>query len=296
VTYTCPDGHSSDSGDYCDVCGAPIAAAPASAPATPPPSAAAPSAVAMPSGQPATAAGARPPAGATGPAASALDLDAAAPAAVGERSCPHCGAQNAPDALFCEDCGYDFTTGQLPRDMPPPSGVTDTSTGGLAGAGSGAAGAAGSAASPPTPSAPAPSPPVEWVGEVWVDPEWYAAQEAEDPCPSAGMPVVVPLTGSSLLVGRHSTSRNIHPAVDCSTDTGVSHRHAQLTTDGQRWWVEDLQSANGTYIGSAGAGLPHAAIVPGQRVEFADDDRIYLGAWTRLVVRRATSEERAGSA
>jgi FHA domain len=271
VSYTCPDGHRSESGDYCDVCGTPITALPASAAATSPPSAAAPSPVTAPPGQPATAT-----------AASVLDLDAAAPAAVPERSCPHCGGANAPDALFCEDCGYDFTTGQLPRETPSPA--------------AGMAGAAGPAASPPTPPAPTASPPVEWVAEVWVDPDWYAAQETEDPCPSAGMPVVVPLTGTSLLVGRRSVSRSIRPQVDCSSDTGVSHRHAQLTTDGQRWWVEDLQSSNGTYIGSAGAGLPNAPIEPGQRVELADDDRIYLGAWTRLVVRRATPDERAGSA
>ena len=34
---------------------------------------------------------------------------------------------------------------------------------------------------------------VEWVAEVWVDPDWYAAQESDDPCPSPGLPVVVPL-------------------------------------------------------------------------------------------------------
>jgi FHA domain len=256
VSYTCPDGHSSESADYCDVCGAPIAPAAASAAGASPPAAAASPAANSPA-QPAPAT--------TG---SALDLDAATP----ERPCPHCGGQNAPDALFCEDCGYDFTTGQLPREAP-----------------------AGPAASPPTPPAPAAAPPVEWVAEVWVDPDWYAAQEADDPCPSAGMPVVVPLTDRSLLVGRRSVSRNIRPQVDVSSDTGVSHRHAQLTTDGQRWWVEDLQSSNGTYLGSAGAGLPTAPITPGQRVELADDDRIYLGAWTRLVVRRATPEERTGS-
>jgi hypothetical protein len=28
-------------------------------------------------------------------------------------------------------------------------------------------------------------------------------------------------------------------------------------------------------------------IAPGQRVELEDDDRIYVGAWTRIVVRHA---------
>ena len=96
MSYPCPDGHSSESGDYCDVCGTPIAPPPASAAATPPPSAAAPSPVGTPPRQPVPAT-----------TASELDLDAAAPAAVPERSCPHCGGQNAADVLFCEDCGYD---------------------------------------------------------------------------------------------------------------------------------------------------------------------------------------------
>ena len=62
---------------------------------------------------------------------------------------------------------------------------------------------------------------------------------------------------------------------------------AELTTDGQRWWIEDLQSSNGTYIGGAGEPLPTTAVAPGQRVELADDDRVYVGAWTRIVVRQA---------
>ncbi|MDP9827286.1 FHA domain-containing protein [Kineosporia succinea] len=130
-----------------------------------------------------------------------------------------------------------------------------------------------------------------WVAEVWIDPDWYATQESDEPCPSPGMPAVVPLWDQSILVGRRSTSRNIHPQVDCGTDHGVSRRHAQLTTDGQRWFAEDLQSSNGTYVSSAGAPLPTAPIPAGQRVEFREGDRVYVGAWTRLVVRKATPEE-----
>jgi len=79
--------------------------------------------------------------------------------------------------------------------------------------------------------------------------------------------------------------------VDIVGDTGVSRRHAQLTTDGMRWWVEDLQSANGTYLGAAGQPLPSDPIAAGTRVELPDDGRIYVGAWTRLVVRKASPSE-----
>ncbi len=262
-TYTCPDGHTSQSDDYCDVCGLPIqggagsSAGSSAAPSTLPPP--------LPSSP-------GPHAGSPAPAASASSLSLDSPA-TGTRTCPNCSTVNPADALFCENCGYDFTTGQLPRPLPPPDVAADQ------------------AAAHPVPPPAAPDGVAQWVAEVWVDPDWYAAQGVSDPLPSVGAPVVVPLAERTLLIGRTSTSRNIHPQIDCSADSGVSRRHAQFSTDGQRWWVEDLQSSNGTYVGGAGEVLPTTPLPPGQRVELADDDRVYVGAWTRIVVRRAAPGE-----
>ncbi|HET6949118.1 MAG TPA: FHA domain-containing protein [Acidimicrobiales bacterium] len=85
---TCPAGHESTTDDYCDTCGAPIAAAP-----TPVPEA---------SGEP----GASPasPAAPAAPAAGPAPEAAAAPAV-----CPGCGAP--VDGRFCESCGYDIESG-----------------------------------------------------------------------------------------------------------------------------------------------------------------------------------------
>jgi hypothetical protein len=174
--------------------------------------------------------------------------------------------------LFCENCGYDYTTGTMPR----PASALDLST--------------------PPPVPPAPQEVADWVVERWVDPDWYEVQQSDDPCPSPGLPVVIPITAKSVLVGRPSKSRGISPEIDCGEDTGVSRRQAQLTTDGQRWWVEDLQSSNGTYVGPSSGPLPDDPITPGQRRELGTDDRVYVGAWTRLVVRKATPEEQAGQA
>jgi hypothetical protein len=257
MSATCPNGHQSEAEDFCDTCGAKIDL----------------------EHQPEPAAGA----GASGEAGGdpATDPDGQVPA---EQVCPHCSTPNAPDALFCEACGYDFTTGALPRGAVPAAPAATTGPEGGAGAPDAAPGGNGSIAPPISP---------EWVVEVWVDPDWYAVQEAEEPMPSPGLPVVVGLSARSLLIGRVSASRNIHPDIDCTSDTGVSRRHAQLTTDGQRWFVEDLGSSNGTFVGPASGPLPEQPIPVGPRTELDADDRVYLGAWTRIVVRAATDEERA---
>lgn len=157
-----------------------------------------------------------------------------------------------------------------------------------------------------------------WLAEIQVDPLWYADQDSEEPCPAVGPPTLVPLISNRLLIGRTSTSRDVHPDIDCSDDVGVSREQARLTTDGTRWWVEDLHSANGTYLGPAThpaqddpptpapaeTTAPETApgmteltevnahpITPGQRQELAADDCIYIGAWTRITVRPTTSSD-----
>jgi hypothetical protein len=262
---TCPNGHQTTATDYCDTCGVamPADAASATGSAT------------------GSAEGPTPQPGDTIPVP-VLDPDAPAePPAPGEgesQACPNCGIANAKDALFCEACGYDFTTGSMPRkeaqpaDTGPPAD-TDPDTGQPEGS---------------------IAPPLEgdsWVAELWIDPQWYAAQSSPDPLPSAGPPDVVPLKHTSLLVGRESKSRDIHPDVDCGTDNGVSRRHAQLTTDGTRWWVEDLGSSNGTFVAGAVDPLPTTPIRVGVKHEVGPDDRIYVGSWTRLVIRKADPGE-----
>ena len=279
---TCPSGHQSDQSDFCDVCGLP-----------------------MPEDQPGTTAAAPPVESGPQPVV-----------------CPNCQTPNVADALFCEACGYDFTTGTPPAtaipaawpdSAPPPDVVTESdpvadflaespsaaardTDGPDATDGSDAtADAAGEPLpqpeSPASPPAPLQRPGVDWVAELWIDPDWYAAQGSTDPMPSQGLPDIVPLVKESNLVGRVSHSRGIFPDVDCELDTGCSRRHAMLSTDGTRWWIEDLNSANGTFVGAAAGPLP-AMPIPQGRVELTPGQRIYVGAWTRIVIREATDDEK----
>lgn len=303
----CPEGHTSTSFDYCDVCGAPI------------------------------------PATALPPTAAPMQPQPNVP-------CPHCKALNSPDALFCEACGYDYTTGTLPRSAkqaaswldidtpemhmsePPqqPNTPVNPASSSLQAAqppadadvpadlpaavpGPGAstseqdvvamtpAIAEQQADIPIEAAVPVPSDSsapdasqtatiqITHVAEIWIDPDWYAIQVSSEKMPSPGLPTIVPL-GTSALIGRVSKSRNIYPEIDCEPDTGVSRRQAQLTTDGQRWFVEDLESSNGTYLGHAGAPLPEDPLPSGKH-ELAEDDRIFVGAWTRIVIRPALPDE-----
>ena len=273
----CPAGHQTSSADFCDTCGLPVA------PQTP----------------------------STTVAPETKTL-AAQPVI-----CPNCKTPNVAEALFCEACGYDFTTGTLPEapaapgqaaSFPPaqaPDIVTADADAGPVAAGpaeaeASGAGGAGSADAETSESAPAVPvaplrPVVEWVAELWIDPDWYTAQGSSDPMPSPSLPDIVPLVKAGNMIGRVSHSRGIFPDIDCELDTGCSRRHAMLSTDGSRWWIEDLDSANGTFVGAAAGPLPGMPIPQG-RVELNPGQRIYVGAWTRIVVRKATEDEKVAFA
>ncbi len=263
MSTVCPAGHQTVAHDYCDVCGLPLAG---SGPPSPLPA----SVRDVPTG-------------------SRLTVSSSAPGAA--QACPSCNAPNPADALTCQGCGSDFTTGGKPRPFTPPDVPAPQSPPVPAAAPESAADVSPTAVPANLPDTAGGGSGFAWVVEVWVDPAWYHAQEGPDPLPAAGQPVVRPLRGRSVLVGRASRSRNIHPDVDCGADTGVSRRQCRLTTDGGRWWVEDLDSANGTFVGPATGALPEAPVPVGTRHELRHDDRVYLGAWTRLVLRPATREE-----
>lgn len=91
-----------------------------------------------------------------------------------------------------------------------------------------------------------------------------------------------PLGASELLIGRRSRSRNIEPGIDLSgppEDPGVSHAHALIVATLDGWSIVDLDSANGTYLNGADAGIEAHQPVP-----LNDGDEIHLGSWTTLTL------------
>jgi hypothetical protein len=129
----------------------------------------------------------------------------APPSALQPVNCPHCNELNPSDALFCEVCGYDFTTGQAPAPAVAVSPTTAQPVESAAG----------------------------WLAVVEVDQGWYALKGtlADQPCPASSSSTI-PLSNHTALIGRSSSSRGLHPEVALDADTGVSRRHAQFVRDG----------------------------------------------------------------
>jgi hypothetical protein len=228
---TCPNGHTSGDPEWCDTCGAPMGAAAGTTAAAPP----------------------------SPPMSSAPLSTTVAPV-----SCPHCAAMNSADNLFCESCGYDFVTGQIPDPIAAPL-----------------------VEEPPS-SQPAPAAGT-WVVVIEVDPVWHALKgELADRALPPASTSTVSLTQHASLVGRTSQSRGLRPEVALDTDTAVSRRHAQLILEADKLSVVDLSSTNGTFVLDGGVVPTEASepLAPGVSAVLDDGDQIFVGAWSRLTVRR----------
>ncbi|MFJ6796616.1 FHA domain-containing protein [Streptomyces sp. NPDC091268] len=95
----------------------------------------------------------------------------------------------------------------------------------------------------------------------------------------------LPLSGGQITIGRRRASTGESPDIDLSVppeDPGVSHQHAVLVQQPDGGWaVVDQNSTNGTTIN--GGEDPIQPYVP---VALADGDRVHVGAWTTITVRR----------
>jgi len=237
----CPDGHDSTSDDYCDVCGMLIAG---------------------PSPAPAAGNG-------TAPAG-------AAPVGGGADTCPACGTPKS-GGVFCEGCGYNFSTAQpqvtpdpVPAPVPAPAVVIPSAP----------------AAAPAPQAAPAVTV-TGWSVVVAADRTYYDAMEADSGPDGSGIPFPAycperrfQLAGEQMQIGRRSPSRGLEPEIDLTgppTDPGISRLHAVLMATPDGWAVLDPGSSNGTQLNGT-------ELINGVQAPLHDGDRITLGAWTAITV------------
>jgi predicted component of type VI protein secretion system len=199
-------------------------------------------------------------------------------ATAGGRACANCGAPHEPGDVFCEVCGLDFATGELPQPPPPPE---------PAGEAKAEAEPEESSAPEGTPASTATPAPGDWYVVVEPDHDWFERNEAEGTTGSVSFPDdtspwQLTLTGEEVLVGRRSEARTAQPDLELE-DPGVSRRHAMLRRqlDGT-WSITDEESTNGTWIDSAAD-----PIEPGEPTVLTDGSTVHIGAFTRLTIRKA---------
>ncbi|MER7958270.1 FHA domain-containing protein [Streptomyces sp. NPDC096030] len=137
-----------------------------------------------------------------------------------------------------------------------------------------------------------PRPAAGWSAYIGPDREYFLAmmQRSGPEATGLNLPAYspekhLPLQGNQVSIGRRRHSTGESPDIDLSVppeDPGVSHQHAVLVQqpDGS-WAVVDQNSTNGTTIN--GAEEPIQPYVP---VQLQDGDRVHVGAWTTITVRR----------
>lgn len=214
------------------------------------PAAAPPPPGAPPSGSPATAT--------LDAAAAGGDLDTSTSAH--QQPCPQCGAPRTGDDRYCEGCGYDFVSAPAPIEVP----------GGEA-PGAGAPGDGPAAA--------------VWEAVASADrAQFDRLAPAELKFPGDYTERRFPLVGAKVVIGR---THPPEPPPDINLagapeDPAVSHKHAVLERrqDGS-YQLRDLGSTNGTTLNDDPTPISPEAGAP-----LAEGDRIHVGAWTTLTLRR----------
>jgi hypothetical protein len=210
MTVTCPHGHESQTEDYCDQCGAPLAGA-------------------VRVGEP----------------TAELDVveEADTSPAARRPPCPVCGAPRSGDDRYCEACGFDFRA-------------------------------------PPEPAA-------TWEAAVQADRSQFERLAVTGLAfPADRVEQRFPLDAATVRIGRsRGQSSEQTPDIDLVgplEDPGISRLHAALERqpDGS-YAVRDLGSTNGTTLNEDPDGVGTEVAV-----SLAEGDRLRLGAWTTIVLRR----------
>jgi hypothetical protein len=210
MTVVCPRGHQSQATDYCDQCGALIAAGS--------------------------------PSGGTTQVLPALEEVDTSPA-VRREPCPACGAPRSGDDRYCEGCGFDFH-----GPPPAPSGWEAVAT----------------------------------ADRAQFDRLAVAGVSFPDGCPERRFA----LADGDNRIGRSRGQPDEHaPEIDLAgppVDPGISRMHAVLErrSDGL-YFLRDLGSTNGTMVND-----DPVPIAPQTAIPLADGDRVHVGAWTTITVRR----------
>jgi hypothetical protein len=143
---------------------------------------------------------------------------------------------------------------------------------------------------PSTPTS-APAAATSWTAVVNADRDYYetvlrqAGGDAGFVFPPYCPERRIPLDRPQIRIGRRSVSQGTVPEIDLGEppeDPGASHTHAVLLSrPGGTWTLVDPGSTNGTTMNGGEEPIPVNVEVP-----VNDGDRIHIGVWTTITLRR----------
>jgi FHA domain len=175
-------------------------------------------------------------------------------------ACPACTAIHEPDSgIFCEICGYNFSTG-VHGEVPPIQGKVEPEV-------------QVSNSSPSSLSSPSP----QFLEiTITIDPSLKSSESPEPPNQPA---IILQCDRETSLIGRYSEARGINPDIALNFDSAVSHRHVIINRqpDGT-FTLRDIESANGTILNGV-------ELKPLVDTLLKDGDVFTLGHWTKITVK-----------
>jgi adenylate cyclase len=95
-----------------------------------------------------------------------------------------------------------------------------------------------------------------------------------------GRQETLPLGEAETFIGRNEPASNIVNHVNLS-DSTVSRRHAKITLDNYAFYIEDLQSVNGTLVN--GKEITKTKLTPGDRISIGRNTIIFESEGTRTI-------------
>jgi hypothetical protein len=138
--------------------------------------------------------------------------------------CSHCNAQQFDGTIFCSECGATLVSSSSRRETTASLNKASASGG------------------PPL---------IEESGPTIVPEPPASGPAISLVVINSGRRMVIE-AGEDVLVGRKDNQRGIYPDVDLGLDggydAGVSRRHAVIARHGDGYTLEDLASANGTFV------------------------------------------------
>ena len=135
--------------------------------------------------------------------------------------CPSCGHLHRPGTLFCSECGVYLLTGGPLRTEPLPESDLPTTR-----------------------------------ADPWESGDKAGTSEAQRETmliiiPPSGRQLTLPAEGEAV-IGRLDATRRVFPNIDLTPEGGleggVSRRHARIHKQKSQYFIEDLGSANGTFL------------------------------------------------